>query len=1364
MKKLLLISMLAFSLLNISIVADAQNIVVNGDLESWTAGEPDGWNKAENITQETTIVHGGSSSAKHTSESSTKDLQQLLSGIQEGTEYTISYWYYDNDPSARTRVWSYWTSEGGNLPDNEDVLRPSTYSEDNDSWQEYSVTLVAPATADGFKFEVRVYNQEGNIGGSVYYDDFEFNGDVVINPEPDNYPTGFTAAASGLSVDLTWTDATGTNLPSKYIIFAGTSASLPMPVDGTPISDDLDLSDGSGALNVSFGMEEASFGNLDANTTYYFSIYSYSNAGPNIDYKTDGTAPAASAQTANMVVIETENFDEDWGNWSRVSLVGGNEWDRDNTYGINGTPCATCTGYIGGNPPEYEDSDDWLISPPLNLDESENEILVFYSAMNYTGPDLQLKISTDYDGGGDPSTATWTEETFTWSTGYFEWTESGDIDLSGYVGSSVYVAFHFTSTTLESATWEIDDILITGEEDAVIDPEPTNYPTGFEAMANGTSIMLSWDDATGTQLPDAYIIYAGTSSSLPTPTDGTPVPNDNDLSDGSGALNIAYGLEEAMFDGLEQGSTYYFAIYPYTNNGVNIDFKNDGTAPTAEALVPIIPEPTNYPTSFEATVAGSSIQLVWIDAIGAQLPENYIIYAGTTSSLPMPVDGTPVDDDPDLSDGSATLNIAYGIETASFDNLVLGTTYYFTIYPYTNMGTNIDFKNDGTAPATEATIVLSPEPDNYPSSFAADASDVSILTTWADATGAQLPDGYVIFAGLSSSLPVPTDGVPIQVDSDLSDGSAAITVPYGAQEYNFNNGLTINTTYHFVIYPYTNSGSAIDYKNDGTPPTANATTVVVEVVTIEEENFDVDWGGWTPISVIGTQVWSRDNTYGTNGTPCAKMSGYESQSFQNEDWLISPALNFDDYDNEAINFMNAMSYSGDDLLLQVSTDYDGGGDPNSATWTTLSYTMSPGFFEWTSSGEVDLSGFSGPSVYVAFLFTSSDIESKTWEIDDIVITGEGEVTTDPEPTNYPTDFGASLSGATVVLDWTDATGTQLPAGYLIYAGLDGNLPMPTDGTPVSDDMDLTDGSGAMNVAYGTETATFSMVNSETTYYFTIYPYTNDGATIDYKTDGTPPEANATTPAFETVIIEEENFDVDWGNWVIISVVGAQIWDRDNTYGTNGTPCAKMSGYEGQSNENDDWLISPAMDFTQYVNETIEFQNAMNYSGPELELKVSTDYDGGGDPYTATWTTLSYTMSGGNFEFASSGMVDLSEFDSENVHVAFHYTSTTEQSATWEIDDIEIKGDEDMSVTENDYLLAFANLYPNPTSGFVTVENTDSYFDQIMIQSITGQTIGSYQVKGEVTKFDLSDLQNGIYFVTFINSDKNQSVTKKLIIN
>ncbi|TSA26284.1 T9SS C-terminal target domain-containing protein [bacterium] len=36
--------------------------------------------------------------------------------------------------------------------------------------------------------------------------------------------------------------------------------------------------------------------------------------------------------------------------------------------------------------------------------------------------------------------------------------------------------------------------------------------------------------------------------------------------------------------------------------------------------------------------------------------------------------------------------------------------------------------------------------------------------------------------------------------------------------------MTAESTYYFKIYPYTNSGSAINFKIDGTPPSANATT------------------------------------------------------------------------------------------------------------------------------------------------------------------------------------------------------------------------------------------------------------------------------------------------------------------------------------------------------------------------------------------------------------------------------------------------------------------------------------------------------------------------------------------------------------
>ncbi len=489
---------------------------------------------------------------------------------------------------------------------------------------------------------------------------------------------------------------------------------------------------------------------------------------------------------------------------------------------------------------------------------------------------MELKISEDYNGGGDPYSATWTPESFTQSGGFFEWTNSGEIDLSGYNGTAVYIAFHFTSTDAESATWEVDDITITGEGEATIYPEPTNYPTSFSADANGSSILLTWVDAIGTQLPQKYIIFASTSSSLPTPSDGTPVPNDYDLSDGEGAINVVFGLEEAMFSDLIVGTTYYFAIYPYTNTGVNIDYKNDGTAPTANEIIPLIPEPTNYPTDFGANAGATTIDLSWTDATGSQLPENYIIFAGTDASLPVPADGTPISDDLDLSDGSGAANVAFGSEEFSF------------------------------------------------------------------------------------------------------------------------GGLETSTTYYFSIYPYTNSGSFIDYKNDGTAPAANATTEEPVNVVIESENFDESWGNWTTISVSGQQEWDRNNTWGWEDTPCASMTGYEGQPYENDDWLISPALNLDNYNNEILIFKNALGYTGPDLQLKISTDYDGQGDPYTATWLTETFTISAGFFEWTESGEIDLSGYDGSAVHIAFQFTSTDQESATWEVDNIVITGEEDLSSDSQ--------------------------------------------------------------------------------------------------------------------------------------------------------------------------------------------------------------------------------------------------------------------------------------------------------------------------------------------------------------------------------
>jgi len=116
-------------------------------------------------------------------------------------------------------------------------------------------------------------------------------------------------------------------------------------------------------------------------------------------------------------------------------------------------------------------------------------------------------------------------------------------------------------------------------------------------------------------------------------------------------------------------------------------------------------------------------------------------------------------------------------------------------------------------------------------------------------------------------------------------------------------------------------------------------------------------------------------------------------------------------------------------------------------------------------------------------------------------------TTLPEPSSFPT--GLSSGGTTyyqTVLNWIDSIGAVLPEGYLIKGSKVSadDIIAPVDGV-VEADKKLT-----KNVAYGVQTSLIYELNEAHTYYFKIYPFSNSGTAIDYKTDGDVPLLSVTT--------------------------------------------------------------------------------------------------------------------------------------------------------------------------------------------------------------------------------------------------------------
>jgi hypothetical protein len=173
-------------------------------------------------------------------------------------------------------------------------------------------------------------------------------------------------------------------------------------------------------------------------------------------------------------------------------------------------------------------------------------------------------------------------------------------------------------------------------------------------------------------------------------------------------------------------------------------------------------------------------------------------------------------------------------------------------------------------------------------------------------------------------------------------------------------------------------------------------------ITLVSEDFaDADGAGelgvFTQFSVASGATWETGTGGDAPNIPYAVANGFGSDEPSN-DWLISPALDFDSTEDEVLSFLNAKGFDdgGLDRGLQVlvSTDYDGESNPENFEWTNISdrVTFSEGDFEFVSSGDIDLSddAFQSDETYIAFQYLSSGTgpgTSESWEVDNVVVSG-----------------------------------------------------------------------------------------------------------------------------------------------------------------------------------------------------------------------------------------------------------------------------------------------------------------------------------------------------------------------------------------
>jgi hypothetical protein len=234
-------------------------------------------------------------------------------------------------------------------------------------------------------------------------------------------------------------------------------------------------------------------------------------------------------------------------------------------------------------------------------------------------------------------------------------------------------------------------------------------------------------------------------------------------------------------------------------------------------------------------------------------------------------------------------------------------------------------------------------------------------------------------------------------------------------------------------------------------------------------------------------------------------------------------------------------------------------------------------------------------------------------------------------------------------DYTKCIPVQLPAGD-IRTGLNLKDNASRLGTKVK--------------IYGSLEAYFGVPGVKSPKYFE----SEDGTSGGTKPGG----GSADDAIFSETMLTQAGFD----RFTTYNVTGDQVWKFDERYG------AVMTGYaNSRSYQNEDWIISPAIDLSKATDVKLTFDHARGPAGSinvgvtegYYTVWVSNDYTDGA-PSTATWTQLEgITYGTAAWAYVSSGALTIPAANLKaNARIAFKYLCTDDESATWEFQNVVVK--------------------------------------------------------------------------------------------
>ncbi|TVQ79378.1 MAG: hypothetical protein EA358_03770, partial [Flavobacteriales bacterium] len=330
----------------------------------------------------------------------------------------------------------------------------------------------------------------------------------------------------------------------------------------------------------------------------------------------------------------------------------------------------------------------------------------------------------------------------------------------------------------------------------------------------------------------------------------------------------------------------------------------------------------------------------------------------------------------------------------------------------------------------------------------------------------------------------------------------------------------------------------------------------------------------------------------------------------------------------------------------------------------VEYSMNGGS-TWTQAGStISLDGVNSLTTFSATvdepgngrirIVQTAGAAGRRWNVDDISITDFGG---SGPSVSIPQAFSASLSSASSVS--FSATANSENDNVILVTNNTSTFGTPADGTAYSVSSTIPGGGTVLFVGSASSIPNHTGLNPEETFYYRLWSVDNAN---NYSAAAL--SANATTPSSVRPIPYLNDFTINPFNdgWLNISLVGTQTWNH-------GTGEVWTNAFAGGCQDNDNWFISPPFDLTAQSNELLSITTAEQFSGSDLEVLYSTDYNGFGDPTTATWTAIT-TFTTGNAG-SQSNLTNLQSVNNNSVYIAFRYQFVSGGCSRWAVTDFNI---------------------------------------------------------------------------------------------